>query len=127
MSSLVGETRPRRPIALCRQCRRETLPSLKLPSWHRDTHRAAASGMVTTPDPKAERKRRAKARRQEKRATKQLVRLVAAATATLPSPSVVRRLLTTAGYRAVERSEDCERCQAMQERLQARQAGRPAA
>lgn len=27
-------------IALCRSCRRDTLPQLAQPSWHRDKHRA---------------------------------------------------------------------------------------
>jgi hypothetical protein len=30
------------PIALCGRCRRETLPQLAKPSWHREKHRATA-------------------------------------------------------------------------------------
>lgn len=85
---------------------------MKGPSWHRDVHRAAARGMLHKPDPAAERKRKQK----ERKAAKQLVRVIATATTTPPSAHVVRRLITTAGFRAVERSDECDRCLEQQQR-----------
>lgn len=119
MNSLVGEKRlAHKPIALCWECRRDTLPARRSSSWHRDVHRSAARGMVTAPDPVAARKRRQKDRKAEKRAAKHLVRVLSSAIASavpaVPSATMIRRLITTAGFRAVERSEDCERCAAQQ-------------
>jgi hypothetical protein len=47
-------------IALCWRCRRDTLPQLAKPSWHREKHRATAEEREPAPDPRAEAIRRRK-------------------------------------------------------------------
>lgn len=58
-------------VVMCRRCRNETLPRLKLPSWQRDVLRSAADGMVAETDPKAERIKRRKGAREIRNALAQ--------------------------------------------------------
>lgn len=50
-------------IALCPRCRRDVLPQLAQPSWHREKHRATAAEREPEPDPRAEAIKRRKATR----------------------------------------------------------------
>lgn len=40
-------------IAICPRCRRDVLPQLAQPSWHREKHRATAAEREPAPDPRA--------------------------------------------------------------------------
>lgn len=54
-------------IELCSRCRRDTLPQLSQPSWHREKHRASASEREPGPSPAAiKAKRRKDARKLRK-------------------------------------------------------------
>jgi hypothetical protein len=48
---------------ICPACKRSLLPALARPSWHKHVLRAAAAGMVSKPDPRAEKIKRRKDRR----------------------------------------------------------------
>lgn len=58
------------PIALCAKCRRDTLPQLSQPSWHREKHRASATEREPAPDPRAE---KIKQRKESRRAARSLL------------------------------------------------------
>lgn len=91
---------------MCRRCRNETLPRLKLPSWQRDVLRKAADGMLAAPDPKAEKIKRRKGRNMTR------------ATFAAVLETVKLRIIGTDTIVAETPSEECDTCL----RLQARAA-----
>jgi hypothetical protein len=99
-------------IALCPRCRRETVPQLKESSWHKDVHRAAAADMVTEPDPRAERIKDRKARKESLRAKTRVLGFAAVAKEFITSEIV-----------ASAPNEDCEECAAIQRKRSARLLG----
>lgn len=50
------------PPALCNRCRREILPRLSQPSWHREKHRATKAEREPEPSPAAQKVLRKKQR-----------------------------------------------------------------
>ena len=62
-------------IALCWRCRRDTLPQLAKPSWHREKHRATAAEREPEPSPAALAAKRRKDRRREQSKLRKIARV----------------------------------------------------
>jgi hypothetical protein len=92
----------RADVVLCERCKRDILPQMKGPSWHKDVHRTAAKGMARPLDPRAERIR---AKKDAKRITRATVCAVGIAGA-------AKMFIETKNAPVMDApSEECPKCQ----------------
>lgn len=95
--------------ALCPRCRRQILPQLAQPTWHREKHRATAAEREGPHDPRAEHIRERKARKAEQRKLHRIARVEGIIAAT-------RFFFSVKGipWPADSASEECPDCRALQ-------------
>jgi hypothetical protein len=104
-----------RPVDMCSRCKRELVPRLAVNSLRRDMWRAPADGMATAPDPKAERIRARKDRKER--------RSVATLAATIGITGPMTFSLSTAALApATPADEECPDCIRRRNRTAARLA-----
>lgn len=62
-------------IDLCPRCRRQVLPRLAQPSWHREKHRAPHSEAEPDPSPQAQKAQRRNTRKAERSSLRKQIRV----------------------------------------------------
>lgn len=98
-------------IAICARCRRDVLPQLAQPSWHREKHRATASEREPDPSPDAQKAMRKNARKATRATLRKAMRVHGLTHA-------AKFFLSLKGYADMPLpSQDCPDCQRLQSEI----------